>query len=77
MKDTCSFQSLFCEITEFLARKRRELSADTEFQFIAIYTLDKCVARKQINIYINSFSEILIRLLLKNNVLVKDMPHKS
>ena len=28
-------------------------------------------------IFINSFSEILIRLLLKNKVLVKDMPHKS
>ena len=70
MKDTCCFQSLFCEITEFPARKQPELSADTELQL-------NCVASKQINIYINSFSEILIRLLLKNNVLVKDMPHKS
>ena len=48
MKDTCSFQSLFCEITEFPAHKRPELSADTELQF---NTLDKCVASKKRNIY--------------------------
>ena len=72
MKDTCSYQSLFCEITEFPARKRPELSADTELQLHWINVL-------QVNkeIFINSFSETLIRLLLKNNVLVKDLPHKS
>ena len=72
MKDTCSYQSLFCEITEFPARKRPELSADAELQLHWINALEVNKLT-----FINSFSEILIRLLLKNKVLVKDIPQKS
>ena len=73
MKDTCSFQSLFCEIIEFPATS--DLSLALTLNYNLIHWINVLQVNKEI--FINSFSEILIHLLLKNNVLVKDMPHKS
>ena len=40
-KDTCSYQALFCEITEFPAHKRPELSTDTELHWINALQVNK------------------------------------
>ena len=40
-KDTCSYQALFCEITEFPAHKRPELTADTELHWINALHVNK------------------------------------